>query len=99
MKAYKKYAVKMSALYRSTLPKRQIIQHPLFRNQPPGLKFGSNTAMHYDRPYVSNHVTSSKGGLDYYGAGGGKTKRSKMVVDKLPRNGWITTTSPLRQPF
>lgn len=65
-----------------------------------GSAFGrANVAMRYARPYVFQPITAKKGDLNWYGAGGGKTLRSKKTVDEFIKNGWIRGARPLKVPF
>ena len=41
----------------------------------------ANVAMHYERPYMYQPITAKKGDLNWYGAGGGMTRRKKSSVE------------------
>ena len=56
----------------------------------------ANVAMHYERPYMYQPITAKKGDLNWYGAGGGMTRRKKSSVDKFPRNGWVSGARPIK---
>jgi len=65
-----------------------------------GSAFGrANVAMRYARPYVFQPITANKGDLNWYGAGGGMSRRSKKTVDDFIKNGWIRGSRPLKMPF